>query len=162
MKGLALKRSFLLILAVIYMLSEPSLYAQIKPVQITKIDSLQKIEAKPMLILLSTDWCQYCQMQKIQLRKNKTFIQNARLFHYVEFDATDKNEITFNNLNYVYKPTGTNVGYHELAQYLNGNGQLSFPTWVILNKNYEIIFRNKGVLLPKDIAKITEVLKQID
>lgn len=134
--------------------------AQIKPISIELVDSILQVEAKPMLILLSTDWCQYCQMQKAQIRKNKAFLRNAHRFHYIEFDAGSKKDIVFNTKSYAYQPTGINIGTHELAVHLNGDDHLVYPTWVIMNSNYDILFRNKGVLLPKNIDKLMEILKE--
>ena len=66
--------------------------AQIKLTDIGRVDSAMNATKKPLVMLLSTGWCSYCQMQKAQLRKNKDFIKAANHFYYVEFDAeSDKN-----------------------------------------------------------------------
>jgi hypothetical protein len=36
-------------------------------------------------------------------------------FYFISFDAETKQDITFNNHTFRFKPTGTNTGIHELA-----------------------------------------------
>ncbi len=132
--------------------------AQINPVGIEKVDSLMTQHAKPILILLSTDWCQYCRMQKNQLRKNKDFAKKADLFYYVEFDAESKDDILFQGKSYTFKPTGKNTGTHELARTLNGPGTLAFPSWVLLDRNYQVLFRHGGVLTPIQLKKLLDAI----
>lgn len=134
--------------------------SQIKPVSITAIDSLMIREAKPILILLTTEWCRYCHMQKAQIQKNKTLNQRASNFYYVEFDAESRNSVSFHGATYSYKPTGYHIGTHELAQKLNGSGKLTFPTWVLLDADYQPLFLHKGVLLPKELNRLAEALQK--
>ncbi|MBE8722278.1 thioredoxin family protein [Sphingobacterium pedocola] len=133
--------------------------AQINPVDIAEVDSLMAQQAKPILILLSTDWCQYCQMQKNQIRKNKDFAISANSFYYVAFDAESRDNVLFQGKDYTFKPTGKNTGTNELARALNGPGTLAFPTWVLLDKNYQTLFRHGGVLNP---TQLKELLNAID
>ncbi|TYR35005.1 thioredoxin family protein [Sphingobacterium phlebotomi] len=135
--------------------------AQINPVDITKVDSLMAQQAKPILILLSTDWCQYCQMQKNQIGKNRDFALSANLFYYVEFNAESKENLSFQGKDYVFKPTGKNTGTHELARTLNGPGTLAFPTWVLLDKNYQTLFHHGGVLTPKQLKELLDAIGNI-
>jgi len=137
-------------------------HAQIIPLDISKVDSCMAQKAKPVLVLLSTDWCKYCQMQKHQIRKNKDFRAKADLFYYVEFNVESKANIRFQGIPYTFKATGVSTGLHELAIALNGEGQLSFPTWVLLDKNYEILFRHGGVLLPQQMKQLLDVIETLE
>lgn len=159
MKELASSYSKIFIILLLSFIGLPQLSAQVQPTPIQDIDSLIQVEPKPMLILLSTDWCQYCQMQKMQIRKNEAFLKNKHNFYYSEFDAETKQEIIFNGIAFNYKPTGIHIGTHTLAEYLNGDQQLVYPTWVILDPHYNILFRHQGVLLPKEIKKLMEILQ---
>lgn len=136
--------------------------SQIKPISIAKVDSLLQHNPKPVLILLSTEWCQYCQMQKQQIRKNKKFLNNENLLHYVEFDAESKGTISFQGKDYVYKPTGANIGTHELALALNGPNKLVYPTWVLLDRNYQVLFRHAGVLRPTQVNDLLDTLEKAE
>lgn len=135
--------------------------AQIAPSAISKVDSLMALEPKPILILLSTDWCQYCRMQKSQIRKNEDFLEKADLFYYVEFDAESEEIIPFQGKDYVFKPTGKNTGTHELARALNGPGTLAYPTWVLLDRNYQVLFRHGGVLTPNQFKELLDAIGSI-
>lgn len=134
--------------------------SQIKPISIAEVDSLMMRQAKPILILLSTEWCQYCHMQKAQIQKNEILNQNASSFYYINFDAESKESITFQGGLYNYRPSGRNIGTHELALKLNGSGKLSFPTWVVLNTDYQTLFIHKGLLLAKEINRLVETLQK--
>lgn len=135
--------------------------AQFTPTDISKVDSLMTQQAKPILILLSTDWCQYCRMQKNQIRKNESVLEKADLFYYVEFDAESDETIRFQNNDYAFKPTGKNTGTHELARALNGPGTLAFPTWVLLDRSYQVLFRHGGVLTPDQLIELLDVIVDI-
>lgn len=135
--------------------------AQLAPADISKVDTLMAQEAKPILVLLSTDWCQYCQMQKNQIRKNKDFAAKANLFYYVEFNAESKENVWFQGKAYTFKPTGVNTGTHALARALNGPGTLAFPTWILLDRNYQVLFRHGGVLTPDQLKELLEVVSNL-
>jgi len=136
--------------------------AQTNPVDIAKVDSLMEQQAKPILILLSTDWCQYCQMQKNQVQKHKDFALKANLFYYVEFNAESKDNVLLQGQHYTFKPTGKNTGTNELARALNGPGTLAFPTWVLLDKNYQTLFHHGGVLNPQQLAELLHAIDNIN
>ena len=127
-------------------------------IPIEQLDSLMLIEKKPVLILLSTEWCKYCQMQKHQLRKNRSFLKQADSFYYIVFDAERKDPVTFHQKKFYYTPAGMSSGIHELAVALNGSENTAFPTWIVLNKEYQVVFRRSEVLTP---AAIQELLKGI-
>lgn len=143
-----------LILIMVLLLSGASGTAQIKPLPIQRIDSMMAVTAKPVLILLSTEWCKYCQMQKSQIGNNKDFANKASQFYYVELDAEGKQPIYFNGHTYNAKSTDISKGIHELAVALNGSERMSFPTWVVLNKKYEVLFRYNGVLSAKQLEEV--------
>lgn len=140
------KLFFFLITAVVF----PGCYcaAQVKPLPVEKADSVMQDTAKPLLILLYTDWCKYCQMQKSQLRKNKEFIKRGDRFYYIELNAEGREKIHFNGKNYAFRAKGAATGIHELAAALNGSENVSFPTWILLSKDYEVLFRYSGILVP--------------
>lgn len=137
-----------------------SSHAQIISNPIETIDSLMTRQSKPILVLLSTDWCQYCAMQQQQIHKNKNFIKHSNEFYFVEFNAESKDKIQFQGKEYVYKPTGINIGTHELAFALNGSNKTSYPTWVLLDQQYQPIFRHNGLLNPQQIDEFLYAMKK--
>lgn len=134
--------------------------AQLSALPVERVDSVMAEQPKPLLILLSTDWCQYCRLQKHQLAKNEEFLGKRNLFHYVEFDAETKDPIQFDGQQYVFKPTGNKTGIHELAVALNGEGTIAFPTWVLLDQEFNPLFRHKGALAPNQIQELIVAIEQ--
>lgn len=121
-------------------------------------DSLNK-QAKPVLILLSTDWCRYCKMQKNQLERNQDFQAAKNNFYFVEFNAETKDSILFNEKTYHYKSSGLSTGIHELATELGDRKEgISYPLWVVLDKDYKVLLRRNGLLAPDELKKIIDVL----
>ncbi|NGM60592.1 thioredoxin family protein [Sphingobacterium sp. SGG-5] len=140
----------------------PVSHAQTQTIAIAQLDSCMAAEPKPVLLLLSTDWCKYCQMQKNQIRKNKDFQHAGDQFYYVPFDAESKEKVSLRGQEYSFKPTGVSTGVHELALVLNGSKQLSFPTWVVLDKDYQLLFRHQGVLSNKQLSEVIKIIKKAD
>lgn len=134
--------------------------AQTESFAIEDVDSLMQTQKKPILVLLSTDWCKYCQMQKNQLAKNKDFLKQADNFYYIIFNAERKDSIVFNQKNFQYKATGLSSGIHELAIALNGSENIAFPTWVLLDAKYQVLFRYNGVLKPLEIKELLKAIEQ--
>lgn len=136
-------------------------HAQPRVVKITEVDSLMEQQAKPILVLLSTAWCTYCQMQQHQLQKNPDFAEHGDLFYFITFDAESKADVSFQGQPYSFRPTGKNTGTHELARALNGPGTLAFPTWVLLDQQYQVLFRHNGVLTAKQLKKLLDAIASL-
>ncbi|KFF20012.1 MULTISPECIES: thioredoxin family protein [Bacteroidota] len=134
--------------------------AQTESFAIEDVDSIMQTKQKPILILLSTDWCKYCQMQKNQLAKNKDFQKQADNFYYIIFNAESKDSIVFNQKTFQYKATGLSSGIHELAIALNGSENIGFPTWVLLDSKYQVLFRYNGVLKPLEIKELLKAIEE--
>jgi thioredoxin-related protein len=132
--------------------------AQPAALSIEKVDSLMQVSAKPVLIMLTTDWCKYCQLQKNQLRKNKEFQANTGNCYYVEFDAERKAPVTFHGHTYNYKATGVSTGIHELAIQLSGEKGAGYPAWILLNKDYQVLFRYNGVMSPEQLKILLQAM----
>lgn len=85
----------------------------------------------------------------------------SRNFYYIEFNAEDKKDIQFRQQRFRYKAKGLNTGIHELAIALNGSEAVAFPTWVVLDKNYEVLFRYNGVLHQAELQEVLKALNKI-
>ncbi len=134
--------------------------AQITAVPIGELTDSVRLHPKPSLILISTDWCTYCHMQKAQLKKHKAFQSAAAFLYYSELDAESREEVTFNETTYSFNSTGVGTGSHELAHALgNINGRLAFPTWVLMDENLDILFQYPGVLNKELLEKLLEELR---
>ncbi len=135
-------------------------FAQLKTYQFEQIDSLQKIEKRTVVIFIHTDWCKYCQaMKNITLSNQKNIEQLNTKFYYIDFNAEDRRSIFFNKKKFVFKPTGINIGTHQLAEELATiNKKLNYPTLCFMNSNMEIIYQQTEYISPK---KLQVFLKRI-
>lgn len=137
-------------------------FCQLQSRSFEAIDSLQKMEKKKIIVFIHTDWCQYCQKMKVTTFKNPEIIQSLNSdFYFIAFNAEEKRDITFNKQTFKYKPTGNNVGVHELALQLGTiNNQIVYPVLCILNDKNEMILQYNNYLGPKDFKLLLEKLKE--
>jgi len=149
------------IVALLAILTSVTASAQFKTIPIGELTDSIRLRPKPALILISTNWCTYCAMQKAQLKKSREFREAGSYLYYSEFDAETKQELVFNGTTYRFAPTGTTTGSHELAFTLgNINNRLSFPTWVLINEHFEIVSRFPGVIKADDLAALLENVRR--
>lgn len=134
-------------------------HAQAFSVHINQLDSLMLHAPKPVLILLSTDWCSICASQKDILRKHKRFHQLSPHFYFVEFNGESRERVIYQGKEYFYRPSGVNVGSHELTQHLNDNDKAAYPTWILLSPGYQQVFKQKGLL---NVLQLDELLTAME
>lgn len=134
---------------------------------ITWLNPLQladSMRAKPksILIYIHTSWCNYCKMQEKQTFGNEEVISKLNEdFYAFAFDAESKESIYFAGKTYHYQANGANTGLHELATFLaTKNGQISYPTLLILNEKFELLYRNVGFMAATDLINVVEVIKK--
>ena len=137
-------------------------FSQLKSRTFEEVDSLQQIQKRKIIVFIHTDWCQYCQRMKSTTFKNQEIIQKLNSdFYFIDFNAEEKHDITFQNQTYKFKPTGNNVGVHDLALQLGTiNNQITYPVLCILNEKYQIIFQYNNYLDPQDFKLLLEKLKE--
>lgn len=133
-----------------------SVFAQLQNYQFEQIDSLQKVEPRPVIVFIHTTWCRYCVAMMQTTFKDKSIITELNKKHYlVLLDAEAKQDIFFNNHLFKFKATGNNTGSHELAEQLALiNGHIAFPAICILNPKTEIIFQQSSYLSSADLKQI--------
>ena len=125
------------------------------------VDSMN-VRPKPMLILITTDWCKFCRIQKAQLKKNKEFKNASNSFYFAELNAESKQKISFNGKDYHYKSTGLSTGIHELAIELgNQKTGVSYPTWVLLDPQYRVLLKHTGVLNTKELQLMLNAIEKM-
>lgn len=140
----------------------PSLYtSQLRLWSFSELEKEQLKNPKPAIILIYTDWCKYCKSMKKVFEKEQ--ISNAlnQDFYTLFLNAEERQEISFLGKGFRFMPTGIKTGTHELAYTLGEiNGQLSYPSLVILNSKHEIIFQYAGfidaITLERIISKARE------
>lgn len=115
-------------------------------------DSLKK-QRRPILIDLYTDWCGWCKVMDKKTYSNKNVSEYlSKKFYAVKVDAESKKDITWNGKNFTF-----NAPYktHNFAIYLT-NGQLSYPTTVIIPADGSAPQAIPGYLEPKDFELIVK------
>lgn len=124
------------------------------------LDSLQAIEEKPIAVFMHTNWCKYCEnMKQTTFQHEKIVKLLNKKSYFISFDGESKQTILFRGHEFTYKPTGPNSGIHSLAEALGSiEGQLSYPTFVILNSTYEIIFQYNSFMSAKQMKAVLNSL----
>jgi thioredoxin-related protein len=116
-----------------------------------------KTEQRKFIIDVYTDWCGWC---KVMDKNTFNDPQVAKLlnekFYAVKFDAEQKEDVVFNGTTFKFVPSGAK-GYHQLAAALLNN-QLSYPTVVFLNENFEIIQPLAGYRKAPEFHKIAQFI----
>lgn len=135
---------------------------QIKTYPFNQIDSLQKIEKKPVLVFIHTNWCKFCAAMFSTTFKQEDVIKKLNSdFYFVELDAEEKKTITLNSYQFKHKQTGTPSGIHELAEQLATIGKTtSYPTLCFLNEKYEIIYQQQDYVNAKQLLAILNLLSR--
>jgi len=150
-----------LLLSLMFLALMHPILGQISAIPIHELTDSVRLHPKPSLILISTSWCIYCQMQKAQLKKNKDFQAASANFYFSEFDAETEETITFNDTTYAFQRTGVDVGTHELAHALgNIHNRLAFPTWVLIDENFNVLFKYPGILNKSSLTKLAAYITQ--
>ena len=100
-------------------------------------------EARPVFIDFYTSWCGWCKrMDKSTFVDQEVVDYINRRFYAVKFDAEQKEPVTYKGKTFKFVPSGRR-GYNELAAaYLRG--QMSYPTYVVLEADFDIITAIKG------------------
>lgn len=135
-------------------------FCQLKSRTCEEVDSLQQIQNRKIVVFIHTDWCQFCQRMKATTFKDPEIIEKLNSdFYFIDFNAEEKRDIKFNNHTFKYKPSGNNVGVHELALQLGTiNNQIAYPTLCVLNEKNEIIFQYNIYLGTKEFKVLLEKL----
>ena len=99
---------------------------------------------------------------------NKNTFQNQKViqqlnnhFYFISLDGEERREIDFQGYKFSYQPTGNNTGTHALAEALGSvDGKLSFPSFCVMNSDFEIIFQYNAFLNAKDLSQVLDKIIQ--
>ncbi|SMO63895.1 Thioredoxin-related protein [Flavobacterium nitrogenifigens] len=135
-------------------------FCQLKSRTFEEVDSLQQIQKRKIIVFIHTDWCQFCQRMKATTFKDQEIIEKLNSdFYFVDFNAEEKREVTFQKQTFKYLPSGNNVGVNELALQLGTiDNQIVYPTLCVLNEKNEIIFQYNIYLSTKEFKILLEKL----
>jgi thioredoxin-related protein len=116
-----------------------------------------KAEKRPIFIDVYTDWCGWCKvMDKNTFNEPEVAKLLNTKFYAVKFNAEQKEDVVFNGTTFKFVVSGQN-GYHQLAAALLNN-QLSYPTVVFLNENFEILQPLAGYRKAPEFHKMAQYI----
>ena len=99
---------------------------------------LSKTHPKKIFVDVYTDWCGWCKKMDSSTFKDPKVVEYMNTYFYaVKFDAEMKDEIEFRDHTFKWVKAGRN-GVHTLAYSLL-EGKMSYPSFVMLNENYDRI-----------------------
>lgn len=136
-----------------------SLQAQQLPwTSFDSLEHLMRVEAKPVMVFIRTDWCKICALQEQTTFKDSAVIRAmANNYYCLQLDAAEKALISFLGRDYGYRPSGVSDGIHELAELLaSDQGRLVYPTTTFLSEKFEIAYTHRGLLKSEELKEILE------
>ena len=110
-------------------------------------ESLPEKLEKPILIYMKTDWCSICKIQKYQIEKDLELknLLNDKVYFIIFNPEKYRESITLFGKIYNYISNG-NSGIHELAVEISSNKKPIYPSWILIDKDGKILFRNDGLI----------------
>ena len=126
--------------------------------QFSEVDSLMAKEKRSIAVFLHANWCKFCKNMEQTTFKNDAIVQLLNeQYYFISFDGEQKEKVRFNQRNFAFQPRGRNSGTHELATALGSiNGELTYPSFVLLNPQYEITFQHNTFLNARKMKVILE------
>lgn len=102
---------------------------------------------KPILIYMKTDWCSICKIQKYQMEKDLELknLMNDKVYFITFNPEKYKESIAFFGEKYNYISNG-NSGIHELAVEISLNKKPVYPSWILIDTDGKVLFRNEGLV----------------
>lgn len=127
-----------------------------------QLDSLQQSSNRKVVVFIHTDWCKYCQAMENTTFRNQGVVQKLNeSFWFLKLNSESKQEINYGGVNYRFKPSGAEIGTHELAQALGTqNGKLSYPSICILNAENQILFQYDQFLSAQQMLDVIEGIEK--
>lgn len=131
---------------------------QAETLSLDEVEDAMKTDSRLIVMQLSTDWCVYCKMQDRQLSKDTgIYSLLAEKTYYINLNAESTDTLKFNKT--IYSPSSYKNGLHEFTLAIAGQKeQPVFPMWVIFNAKHKIVYRQNGLLKPKELKEVLRTL----
>lgn len=127
-----------------------------------ELDRLMADEQRPIAVFLHADWCSFCKnMEQTSFQNEKVIDLLNKNYYFVSFDGEQRADVALKGQLFRFNPSGRNTGTHELAIALGTvDGVLTYPTFVLLNPAYELVFQYPAFLSAEAMIGILEAGKQ--
>jgi thioredoxin-related protein len=141
-----------------YLLLTYSAPAQVHYTTFEKLDSAVQVAPRKTFVFIHTSWCAYCNMMEHTTLQDKPVVQLLNsCFYSISLDAEQKQSILFKGKTYGFEPRGTGSGQHELAALLmKGEKAALYPSFVLLDEQYRIIYRYGGYVSSKQLLRLLQ------
>jgi thioredoxin-related protein len=107
---------------------------------------------KKVMVNVYTNWCRWCKKMEMQTFQDPDLSNYLNEhFYCVRFNAESTEMVNFQGEVYRFQKAD---GYHELAAKIL-NGRMSYPTFVFLDENLQVIQPIPGFKDPRDFQMIT-------
>ena len=121
---------------------------------IEEAQEAMKTQPKKVFIDLYTDWCGWCKRMDATTFQDPNVVQFMNQYFYaVKFNAERKDTVRFNNFDFYNLNPGGKRGTHLFAYSLL-DGQMSYPSYAILDENLSRIHVVPGYKQPAPFASI--------
>jgi len=130
--------------------STPKSETAIKWLTISEAVQLNQTNPKKFIVDIYTDWCGWCKTMDRTTFSEVDIAAYINAHYYpVKLNAEQKEDIIINGQTFKFKENGRR-GYHELAAALT-NGQLSYPTVVMIDEKLVILEVSPGYKKPAEM-----------
>ena len=127
--------------------SKPAEANEIKWMTWKQMQEAQKKQPRKIVVDVYTGWCGWCKRMDATTFVHPEIVKYVNENYYaVKFDAETQETIHFNGKDYKYVNQGAR-GYNELAAEIL-SGQMSYPTSVYFDEQFNEIFPVPGYLDP--------------
>jgi len=132
--------------------------AQVHYTTFEKLDSAVQAAPRKTFVFIHTSWCAYCNMMEHTTLQDKPVVQLLNsCFYSISLDAEQKQSILFKGKTYAFEPRGVSSGQHELAALLmKGEKAALYPSFVLLDEHYRIIYRYGGYVSSKQLLRLLQ------
>lgn len=124
--------------------------AQHGPVTFAQLQDSMRLHPRPVVIEIYTDWCSYCRMQDMQIKRTPAVKQLlSEQYYFVTLNAESQQPLIFNDTLYPFMPDG-NRGIHALAAKFMRQPP-SYPMWILLDTTWQIKGAYTGFLKAREL-----------
>ncbi|MGV6828989.1 MAG: thioredoxin family protein [Flavobacteriales bacterium] len=126
-------------------------------IDMSDLEVAQQKEPRKVIVDVYTNWCGWCKRMDATTFKDKKVIAYLnKKFYCVKLNGEDKRTLKFRGYSFKFVDVGRR-GYNELA-YEILQGKMSYPTFVFLNEELDVLQPIKGYKTAKELLPILTFL----